>query len=110
MVQLGRFLASLKSTPKPPRFHGEGMTLVDAPPGCRVEVIGFAEEFPADRQAYLQAYGLVLNYCVQVLQQKPVTILRVDQIELALEGDLARGIFVRMSPPKDDDKLSQQFV
>ena len=73
----------------------EGITLADVPPGSQVEVVGFSDNFPADRKAYLQAYGLVMNHQVQVVQHTPVTIIRLDNIELALENDLAKGIMVR---------------
>jgi hypothetical protein len=36
----------------------------------------------------------VPNYWVQVVQHSPVTIVRLDHLELALENDLARGIEV----------------
>jgi Fe2+ transport system protein FeoA len=75
----------------------EGVTLADVPPGSHAELIGFTDTFPADRKAYLQAYGLVLNHQVQVVQHTPVTIIRLDNIELALENDLAKGIKVQLS-------------
>jgi len=71
-----------------------GTTLAEVPAGCRVQVLAFSEDFPADRRAYLQAYGLVPDYWVQVLQHSPVTIVRLDHLELALENELARGIKV----------------
>lgn len=60
----------------------------------KAKVIGFAADIPPDRRSYLQAYGLVSNYWVEVLCHSPVTIVRIDNIELALENDLARGIKV----------------
>ena len=71
-----------------------GTTLAEVPAGCKVQVLAFSEDFPADRRAYLQAYGLVPDYWVQVLQHSPVTIVRLDHLELALENELARGIKV----------------
>lgn len=59
-------------------------------------MIGFAEGFPPDRRAYLQAYGLVPDYTARVLQQAPVTILKIDHTELALENELAALILVRI--------------
>jgi Fe2+ transport system protein FeoA len=61
-------------------------------------VIGFSAGFPSDRRAYLQSYGLVIDYWVQVVQHSPITIVRLDHIELALENELASGIIVQMSP------------
>lgn len=80
--------------------------MADVPPGCRAEVVGFSAGFPPDRRAYLQAYGLVLNYSVQVVQHSPVTIVRVDHIELALESDLAKGILVQLSPDDQNNNAA----
>lgn len=57
-------------------------------------MIGFTADFPLDKRSYLQAYGLVPNYLVEILAHSPVTIVRLDNSELALENDLARGIIV----------------
>lgn len=73
-----------------------GVSLVDIPPGIQAQVIGFADDFPEDRRAYLQAYGLVINHQVRVIQHSPVTIIRFDNIELALEAALAEGIRVEV--------------
>lgn len=98
IVRLVRLFSPLRSRSDSARNRQSQLCLADVPPGCKAEVVGFKTGFPPDRKAYLQAYGLVLNYPLQVLQHKPVTILRVDQIELALESDLAKGILVEMSP------------
>jgi Fe2+ transport system protein FeoA len=58
-------------------------------------VVGFSGDFPAERRTILQAYGLVPNYKVRVLQHSPVTVIQVDNTELALEKELARGIQVK---------------
>jgi hypothetical protein len=36
-----------------------------------------------------------VNHQIQVVQHSPVTIIRLDNLELALENDLARGIRVQ---------------
>lgn len=58
--------------------------------------MGFAEGFPPDRRAHLQAYGLVPDYTAKVLQQAPVTIVKIDHTELALENELAALILVKI--------------
>jgi Fe2+ transport system protein FeoA len=73
-----------------------GISLADIPPGIQAQVIGFSDDFPEDRRAYLQAYGLVINHQVRVVQHSPVTIIRFDNIELALEAALAEGIRVQV--------------
>jgi hypothetical protein len=97
IVRLARFFSKRRS--RSGFTHRGRMCLADVPPGCKAEVVGFSAGFPPDRRAYLQAYGLVVNYWVQVLQHNPVTIVRLDHIELALENDLARGIIVQLSTP-----------
>jgi len=97
LVRLASYLPMLKPPSKSVRESGEGLTLADVPPGSQAELIGFTDTFPADRKAYLQAYGLVLNHQIQVVQHTPVTIIRLDNIELALESDLAKGIKVQSS-------------
>ena len=96
LVRLARYLSILKQSSKLVGETWEGITLADVPPGSQAELIGFSDDFPADRKAYLQAYGLVLNHQIQVVQHSPVTIIRLDNIELALENDLAKGIRVQL--------------
>jgi Fe2+ transport system protein FeoA len=55
---------------------------------------GFLDGLPIDRRAQLQAYGLIANNWVQVLQQAPVTVIQIHHTELALEAKLASQIKV----------------
>jgi len=96
LVRLASYLSILKHSAKLVGETREGITLADVPPGSQAELVGFSDDFPADRKAYLQAYGLVMNHQIQVVQHSPVTIIRLDNIELALESDLAQGIMVRI--------------
>ena len=80
------------------------LTLVDVPPGSRARLAGFLDGLPVERRVQLQAYGLVANDWVHVLQQAPVTVIRIDHTELALEGKLAGQIKVeRIGPEKPDE-------
>lgn len=72
------------------------ISLADVPPGARAKVVGFSGDFPIERRVFLQAYGLNPNYPVDVLQHSPVTVIRVDYTELALERELAQGIQVKI--------------
>jgi Fe2+ transport system protein FeoA len=76
------------------RRHRHGLTLSDVPPGWQAKVVGFRDGFPPVRQAHLQAYGLVPNDWVRVVQHSPVTVIQIDQTELALENSLASQIEV----------------
>lgn len=72
----------------------EENTLANIRPGERAMVVGFCERMNPERRAHLQAYGLVPGRAVQVVQQSPVTVVQVDHTELALEVELACGVYV----------------
>lgn len=69
-------------------------TLADLTPGRSAQVIGFSPSIPTGQQAHLQAYGIIPGRLVQVVQHEPVTVVQVEHLELALESDLAREIYV----------------
>jgi Fe2+ transport system protein FeoA len=77
---------------------GEGRSnatsLVDIPPGGWAQVVGFLVGLSEERKAHLQSYGLTPGTWVRVVQHSPVTVIQVEQLELALEGDLARQVQV----------------
>ena len=68
-------------------------TLADAPPGREVQVTGYGELNSSQRQ-HLQAYGLLPGRRVKVLSQRPVTIVQVEQTELAFERGVAARVLV----------------
>jgi len=108
LVRLASHIPRLKESGRLSRAARHGITLADVPPGWQAEIIGFSDSFPADRKAYLQAYGLVLHQQVQVVQHRPVTIIRLDHVELALENDLASGIQVHLSPSRIHKKRKRK--
>jgi Fe2+ transport system protein FeoA len=57
-------------------------------------VRGFCPGLSAERQTYLQAYGVMPGYRLRVLQQRPVTVVQVENMELAMEANLARQVEV----------------
>jgi Fe2+ transport system protein FeoA len=63
-------------------------SLSQARTGAVVRINGFGTLSAAQRQ-HLQAYGLLQGRTVQVLAQKPVTIVLVEQTELAFETEIA---------------------
>jgi Fe2+ transport system protein FeoA len=73
----------------------DGLTLSDVPPGWRAKVVGFKDGIPPARRAQLQAYGLIPDDWVWVVQHSPVTVIQIDQTELALENSLASEIEVQ---------------
>jgi Fe2+ transport system protein FeoA len=60
-------------------------------------VKGFCPGLSPERLAQLQSYGLLPGYWVRVLQHSPVTLIQVEQTELALETELACE--VQIEPP-----------
>ncbi len=69
-------------------------TLRQVKPGSRVRVTGFSQGLNPERKLHLQAYGLIPGRSVQVCQHSPVTVIRVEQTEIAIESDMAKEIFV----------------
>jgi Fe2+ transport system protein FeoA len=102
LARLAAGLFAFGQTGKKDRRHQQrgngytGITLADVPPGARAIVSGFSDEFPAERRAILQAYGLNPEYEVRVVQHSPVTVIQVENTELALEEELALGIQVKL--------------
>ncbi|MBI5311127.1 MAG: ferrous iron transport protein A [Actinobacteria bacterium] len=71
--------------------------LADAPAGCKVCMSGFAEDGECWRER-LQAYGIAPGREIEVVQQSPVTVVRVDHVELAFESSIAREIVIAPRP------------
>ncbi len=69
-------------------------TLAECRPGEPACVRGFHPDLSQARQRALHAHGLGPGRLVQVLHQRPVTIVQIGAAELALEGDLAALIEV----------------
>jgi Fe2+ transport system protein FeoA len=70
-------------------------SLADAPVGIDLRIIardGLAQEY----SAWLQAYGVQPGHSVRVLQQRPVTVVRAGQDELALEPAIAQMVRVQV--------------
>ena len=63
----------------------EGRTLAGVKPGREVLVTGYGNLSGGQRQ-HLQAYGLLPGRRVRVLAQRPVTIVQVEETELAFEA------------------------
>jgi len=73
--------------------------LAEVPPGCRA-TIETLEHVPARQREQLLAYGVAPGRIVDVLQTRPVTIVRVEHAELALETALSRAIGIAAAPEK----------
>ena len=66
-----------------------GSSLAETPVGTQVQVTGFRAGLAVERRSQLQSYGLAPGHTVKVLQHTPVTVLLIEQFELALERELA---------------------
>ena len=75
------------------KHHPKRMRLVDVIPGSKVLVVDF-NGMPFPQQESLHAYGMVQGNWVRVLQQSPVTVVEIENTELALESSLASLIQV----------------
>jgi Fe2+ transport system protein FeoA len=73
---------------------GSAPTLADAPLGHTVRVAGFDRRISSQRWSQLQSFGLIPGSWVAVLQHSPVTIVRIEHLELALERDVALLVLV----------------
>lgn len=82
----------------PPR-HGRhhqhpSVSLILAPVGAALLLRALGESIDPVQAEQLAAYGLVPGCRLTVLQHKPMTVLAVDELELALEHGVARDIWV----------------
>ncbi len=68
-------------------------SLAQARAGQQVTITGFGKISPTYRQ-HLQAYGLLPGRTILVLAQHPVTIVLVEQTELAFETSVAKQVLV----------------
>ena len=69
-------------------------SLANTPVGNRVRVVGFIPGLARERRTQLQSYGLAPGQTVKVIQHVPVTVLQIEQFELALEREMAAFVEV----------------
>lgn len=74
--------------------HPAELTLADLHSG-ECARIGCLECPQAGRCERLMAYGLVQGQIVQIMQDTPAFVIRVDQTELALDERVARCIHIQ---------------
>jgi hypothetical protein len=70
--------------------HGVRIRLTGTPIGHRVRLAEFGEEIDPLQREQLLAYGLTTRQTFTVLQQRPMTIILCEHMELALEHGVAR--------------------
>lgn len=91
-----RLVGRLLSAPKRAVRKAPKESILVIRPGETVEVAEFGHGMPADQAALLRTYGIGEGRMVKVVQHRPMTVLEVDQTEVALESDLAAHILVKI--------------
>ncbi len=77
-----------------PTKHEALLPLAFIPPGQTVRLAAFGNEIDPLQREQLTAYGLAESRPMKVLQQRPMTVILADEVELALEHAVARYIWV----------------
>lgn len=72
----------------------ERIRLTGTPVGRTVRVADFGHEIDPLQVEQLHAYGMSPPHPVRIMQQQPMTVVLCDQVELALEHDVARHVWV----------------
>lgn len=97
--RLARWVEKLFARPgKSSRTDPAGLTLDLVPEGKTVRILRFGQ-IGAEQGRHLQAYGVLPGRAVLVLAHKPLTILQIEQTELALETNVAHAVFVDLITP-----------
>jgi Fe2+ transport system protein FeoA len=79
-------------------IHEARLPLAFIPAGTTVRLASLGLDIDAHQREQLTAYGLAENRLIQVLQQRPMTVILAEEIELALEHEVARHIWVEKLP------------
>ena len=74
--------------------HKALVPLAFIPAGTDVLLASLGDEIDSHQREQLTAYGLAENRPLRVLQQKPMTVILADEVELALEHSVARHVWV----------------
>lgn len=74
--------------------HTARIRLTGTPVGSHVRLAEFGEEIDPLQREQLLAYGLSTPQAVTVLQQRPMTVVLCEHMELALEHIVAHHIWV----------------
>ena len=74
--------------------HDARLPLAFITPGSEVRQAALGQQIDPLQREQLTAYGLAENRTLRVLQQKPMTVILADEVELALEHTVARHIWV----------------
>ncbi len=91
-----------RTNPVPVTDCGGVSSLRQVPPGQAARIRGFCGELSPGVWAHLRAYGVEEDAVVHLVRHRPVTVLQVGELELALDASLARHIWAEpLSPPHE---------
>ena len=85
------------------RRRAFGNTLADVCPGDQVRIVDL-NGLPESSRVKLQALGLCPGRCVEVIRHSPVTMVRAEHSELALEVETAEQIMVETDSTCESSK------
>ena len=74
--------------------HNARVPLAFLLPGARARVASLDDAIDTDQREQLIAYGLAPGRPLAVLQQQPMTLVMIDEVELALENSVSRHVWV----------------
>ena len=74
--------------------HNARVPLTFLLPGARAQVDTLGNEIDSTQREQIIAYGLSPGRALTMLQQRPMTLIMIDEVELALEDSVARHIWV----------------
>jgi Fe2+ transport system protein FeoA len=74
--------------------HEARLPLAFIPPGQDIRLAAFGDEIDPIQREQLTAYGLAPGRPIKVLQQRPMTVILADEVELALEHAVSGHIWV----------------
>jgi len=74
--------------------HNARVPLAFLLPGARAHVDTLDDAIDATQREQITAYGLAPGRPLIVLQQQPMTLVMIDEVELALEDSVARHVWV----------------
>lgn len=77
-----------------PTDHNARVPLSFLLPGVKARIDAIDDAIDSTQREQIIAYGLAPGRPLAVLQQQPMTIVMIDEIELALEDSIARLVWV----------------